>query len=542
MLLPSFCFTVHPKDMVLINDKETLEVEKDFISNLPAEMIEKIMINISQQKDIISFALASENAMVMIPDLHREITITDENIIKELLRSVEGRRVVSKLIFCINENISGYEKYPNDDEKFRNYRHGVTIKLRSVYSNTRTKMISKLTNKINNGYGFFLATFEQNDLLQEVLDKCPNIEEIKIKDDSIVRENLLEFNNFQIFGLPYHKNMSENDIQILSTKLPNLKHLLLLRNKKYGGDHAKIQVIAPNGLINGWYVNFSLFENGQYWEIAPTTDEIFVRLIVNWKSISKMEVLSTHLTDKSIIVLSETNVNLQEIYLRMHNLKGAGLDYLGIFCKNLDSVDIRLNENSTESSIKTLLHLKKIKKLCFQMEFSSDDPDYLPPSISEEGFKRILPTIKHVEDFCLDGDHLVSDYVMEGLANNCQCIQRLTLGGQRLTEVGLSRVLKATGSSLKYLNLEGCSGLNDSVMMSIPKLCVSLEELELGSLSEIGIHSRKCLDYLQSMIKVVHVVDDWTFSHDDWSSSLDDWSSSQDDWSSLNTSLNSSDN
>ena len=50
---------------------------------------------------------------------------------------------------------------------------------------------------IKNGNGSL--TFEQNYLLQEVLDKCPNIEEIKIRDDSLEKENLLQFNNFQIF-------------------------------------------------------------------------------------------------------------------------------------------------------------------------------------------------------------------------------------------------------------------------------------------------------------------------------------------------------
>ena len=42
-------------------------------------------------------------------------------------------------------------------------------------------------------------------------------------------------------------------------------------------------------------------------------------------------------------------------------------------------------------------------------------------------------------------------------------------------------------------------GLNDDEMMNIPKFCVSLEKLVLYE--ENGIFSKKCLDYLQSMIE-----------------------------------------
>ena len=122
--------------------------------------------------------------------------------------------------------------------------------------------------------------------------------------------------------------------------------------------------------------------------------------------------------------------------------------------------------------------------------------------------------IKNVEEFYLQSDHLVTDNVIESLANYCHRIKRLSLGGSfegnRLTGAGLRKVLRATGSSLKYLDLSGCGHnlLTDKNMMSIPNFCVSLEKLELGCLSDTCIYSRKCLNYLKSMIKDVQLDED----------------------------------
>ena len=491
-----------------LNGIDTLEVEKDFISLLPAEMTLNILNNLSESKDIISFALACKNAMVMIPKLSKEIVVNDERAIKQLLRSVEGRSVVSKLIYCINTNITGGERTPYcHDEEFLNYRHGMTIEIQSVCNNKMTKMLDKFKNMIKEENES--PTFEPHDMFQEILDKCPNINEIKIKDYSIEEENLIDFNNFQMFGIPNHGNISEKDIMTLSTYLPNLKNLILLRSRKGGFYHAKIQVIAPNGLVNGWSVNFDLYECAVYHSWS-TTDEKYERLIVNWQSISKVCIVSPHITDRSIKLLCETNANLKDIKLHMDNLTEKGLNYLGLCCKKLHSFEMVITENVTESSIKNLLHLKNMKKFVLCEEYESDNPSYVPPSISEEGFKRVLPLVKNVEEFSLRGDHLVTDNVMESLANYCQHIQRLTLGGSsRLTGAGLRRVLRATGSSLNYLDLGGCGDLlNDDEMMNIPKFCVSLEKLELGCLSETRIYTRKCLNYLKSMIKDVQLLED----------------------------------
>ena len=88
----------------------TVEVKEDIISTLPTEMALEIMKNLSESHDIISYALACENAMVMIPELKQEIVINDENVVNKFIRCVEGRRVVSKLIYCINTKVSGDEK------------------------------------------------------------------------------------------------------------------------------------------------------------------------------------------------------------------------------------------------------------------------------------------------------------------------------------------------------------------------------------------------------------------------------------------------
>ena len=490
------------------NGIDTLEVEKDFISVLPAEMTLNILKNLSESEDIISFALASKNAMLLIPKLSQEIVVNDEKVIKQLLRSVKGRSVVSKLIYYINTNISEGEKPPySSDVKFSNYRHGVTIEIQSVNNNKIEKMIHKFKSMINKRGS---STFDQHDMLQEILDKCSNINEIKMKEDLIEEENLIYFNNFQMFGIPNQGSISEKDIKILSTKLPNLKNLILIRNRKPGMGHAKMQVVAPNGLVSGWSVNFDLYEACTMYTPRSTTDEKYERLVVNWESISKACIVSPHMTDRSIKFLCETNSNLKEIKLCMENLTGKGLDYLGLYCKKLHSIEMIINENVTESSMKNLLYLKNIKKLDLWEELESDNPDYVPPGISEEGFKRVLPLVKNVEEFSLRGDHLVTDNVMESLANYCQHIQRLTLGGSsRLTGAGLRRVLRATGSSLSYLDLGGCGDLlNDDEMMNIPKFCVSLEKLELGCLSETRLYSRKSLNYLKSMIKDVELLED----------------------------------
>ena len=67
----------------------TLQGEKDFISMLPPEITEIIMNNLSEAKDIISFSLTCKYTMAMIPRVRQNIVVTDENIIKELLQSVE---------------------------------------------------------------------------------------------------------------------------------------------------------------------------------------------------------------------------------------------------------------------------------------------------------------------------------------------------------------------------------------------------------------------------------------------------------------------
>ena len=102
-----FHFTVHPKVDMLCNAVNSLEVENDLIATLPTEITEQIMSNLSDSKDIISFALTCKYTLAMIPRIRKKIVITDESVIKELLRSVEGRRVVSKLICCINTKNKG---------------------------------------------------------------------------------------------------------------------------------------------------------------------------------------------------------------------------------------------------------------------------------------------------------------------------------------------------------------------------------------------------------------------------------------------------
>ena len=472
---------------MLHDDINTVEVKEDIISTLPTEMALEIMKNLSESNDIISYALACENAMVMIPELHQEIVINDETVVKKFLRCVAGRRVVSKLIYCINTKASGDEKksgFTPYDEKFLNYRHGVTIEIHSDYNIKMRKMIKKFKTMVKKGTPGAL-TYEQPDSLQGIIDRCPNLNEIKMRENSIEEENLFDFSNFQVLGLPNRGNISENGIRSLSCTLPNLKNLTLIRNRKDKRYHSKIQVIAPNGLVNGWSVNLHLHECHSFTvsrsfhrcSYDSVTDENFERLIVNWKSITKVRIVSSYLTDSSIKLLSETNPGLTDISLCMENLTGKGLDSLGLYCKNLDSIEIHLNENITESSIKTLLHLKKIKKL------KLTERNVLHPGISEEGLKRIFPIIENIENLCLKSNNLVTDYVMESLASHCQNLQRLTLWGEDLTGTGLLRVLIATGSSLKYLNLKGSPNLNKKDLLEIPKHCVLLEEIELGYMS-----------------------------------------------------------
>ena len=479
---------------MLFNDKSTPEVEKDFISILPAEITEIIMNNLSEPKDIISFALTCKYAMAMIPRVRQNIVVTDENIIKELLQSVEGRRVVCKLVCDINGNDVGDKGNSflfYDDNvgrmtplKFAFHCPGVAIKIQSAA--------------------------EQHNLFQEILDKCPRIDEIMIKYYFVEEECLLDFNNFQICGLPKNGYISENDIRILSTKLPKVRNLTLYRSRTYfyrkddWRINAKIQVIAPDGLAKGWSVNFELCDDrrcpGNRTPPWATTDDKFEQLIVNWESITKIGIgFTTLLTDRSIKLISKTNVGLKNIcFWWMDNLTGDGLDYLGLYCKNLNSIDLRMNENITESSLKNLLHSKNIKTF-------SLGP--LPPTgISEDGFKGIVPLLKNVEEFRLFSKYLVTDYVIESLASHCQSIQKLTLNGEQLTGEGLRKILKATGSSLKYLDLKWCYSLASNDMMSIPSFCTSLEELVLGDLYvDVGRrkYSRKCLNYLRSKIKMV---------------------------------------
>ena len=89
------------------HDTKRLKANESFISALPNEIILKIMSHLSESKDILSFGLAWEKAMGIIPLLRREIVATDEDVIQECLQSVEGKNVVSKLICCINKKESG---------------------------------------------------------------------------------------------------------------------------------------------------------------------------------------------------------------------------------------------------------------------------------------------------------------------------------------------------------------------------------------------------------------------------------------------------
>ena len=483
----------------------TLEVEKDFISMLPPEIIEIIMNNLSETKDIISFALTCKYTMDMISRVRQNIVVTDENIIKELLQTVEGRRVVCKLVCDVNGKDGGGKEHSflfyDESGRYRKFVPffefhcpGVAIKIQSAA--------------------------EQHHLFQEILDKCPRIDEIMIKDYSVEKECLIDFNNFQICGLPKKGCISEKDIKILSTKVPKLRNLILFRSiKDTRLNYANIQVIAPNGLFKGWSVNFEL-SNGDYYEeidddytsTGSGTDEKFERLIVNWESITKFSINAGYgslLTDRSIKLLSSTNTGLESIYLRTHNLTGDSLDDLGLHCKNLNSIDLNINENITESSIKNLLRSKNIKSFRVWGEdgdvlVGRSGTGHIWDQIPEEGMRRILPLLKDVEEFSMISDYLVTDYVIESLANNCQNIQELTLNGFQLTGTGLLRVLRATGSSLKYLNLEGCDGLTSNDMMSIPNFCASLEKLDFGSdYMDRRKYSRKCLDYLQSKIKMI---------------------------------------
>merc|ERR1712218_413164 len=100
-------------------------------------------------------------------------------------------------------------------------------------------------------------------------------------------------------------------------------------------------------------------------------------------------------TDRSIKLLSETNAGLKKFRLRMtDNMTGDSLDYLGLNCKNLNYIDLAINEHVTESSIKNLLHLKNIKSFSL-----SEVNRYGPPGISEGGIRRILPLLTKVEEF-----------------------------------------------------------------------------------------------------------------------------------------------
>ena len=98
---------------------------------------------------------------------------------------------------------------------------------------------------------------------------------------------------------------------------------------------------------------------------------------------------------------------------------------------------------------------------------------------------------------------------MESLARHCKSIQRLTLAGIHLTGAGLLTVLRGTGSSLKYLELCDCPKVNrdENAMMSIPRFCSSLEELVLDETLESGKLNKRCLEYLQSRISLVRVLD-----------------------------------
>ena len=129
----------------------------------------------------------------MISRARQKIVVTDENIIKELLQSVEGRRVVCKLVCDINGKDIGENEHSGIKElkEFSFYEETVKCRASEKFEFHCPGVAIKIQ-----------SAAEQHGLFQEILDKCPRIDEIMIRDYSVDRECLLDFNNFQICGLP----------------------------------------------------------------------------------------------------------------------------------------------------------------------------------------------------------------------------------------------------------------------------------------------------------------------------------------------------
>jgi EIN3-binding F-box protein len=101
---------------------------------------------------------------------------------------------------------------------------------------------------------------------------------------------------------------------------------------------------------------------------------------------------------------------------------------------------------------------------------------------------KICPMLDSIE---LSGLGDVTDHGLLPLINTCagRLVNVNLCKNANLTDMAVTSLVKANGSSLKFLNLDGCKKVTDKIVTEIVEMCIVLEELDLSRtvVSDFGV-------------------------------------------------------
>lgn len=254
---------------------------------------------------------------------------------------------------------------------------------------------------------FYIVSDHQ---IQEIVAKCPNLQEIYLQNCIDVTDKTLEsftkLDKLRIFNLNGCSEITNKGLEFLA-KLPNLQELYLRSCKD----------ITDQGLES--LANLNLL---------------------------KLDLSSTQITDKGVLKLGNLT-NLLWIDLRYCNITDQALQTIANFSE-LEHLDLNECDQITDQGIRSLINLTKLKMLNL----------YECDQITDLGL-QILANLKDLEILDLQGLKLITDNGLK-LIGKLLKLKFLNLSGCSLiTDITLKGLEKLT--NLERLELWHCNMITD---------------------------------------------------------------------------------
>ncbi|KAI3826011.1 hypothetical protein L1987_00051 [Smallanthus sonchifolius] len=207
---------------------------------------------------------------------------------------------------------------------------------------------------------------------------------------------------------------------------------------------------------------------------------------------------SAFLSDKGIVAFAKVAVSIETVNLEeCHMVTQLGVFGLLVNCGNLKTLSLTKCFGIQDLLMMIPSGLSPCKSL---KSFSICNC----PGFGNFSLALMGQICQKLQDIVLTGLHKITDSGLTSLIKNCEYgLTKINLSGcVNLTDKIVSEISMVHGGTLEVLNLDGCKSISDASVITVAQNCLSLRELDVSksSISDFSVAALACAEHLNLQV------------------------------------------